>query len=346
VDIPISGAADVTAGNTVAPGLWLKKGGVNDGTTYETSSTALGNNGAKFAANVLFSDCGGNLSDSYIASVQTNRIVPVAANGTASKTDMPFPSLPLNPATVSVDLGSISANTSLPRVSDSKGTDGNYHYTLNNSANTTTATCTGKGKNKVCTQATGVIVSVAKPASGDVYIYNNIGTISSDVTLPRATDVASSDGVYRYLVSSVDSNGNSTINISNQELVNFYLQGNMTFAGSGELNHSCSGVADCSPNDFKIYGYASTGQLCLKGNTRNDGMILAPGYNLGKTGNGAWYGSLFGYSWGKIQNCGSNNGATAVTQTNNWSSLPSEFKPSSLSPKMGKFTSYKQMPVQ
>jgi len=222
------------------------------------------------------------------------------------------------------------------------GAGGNYHYTLNNSANTTVATCTGKGKNKVCTQASGVTVTVTKPTGSDVFVYNNIGAISSSVSLPRTTDVASSDGVYRYLVSSVDSNGNSTITISNQEEVKFYIQGNMNFAGSGELVHNCNGVTGCMPTDFQIFAYDSSGsgQICLKGNTQTDAFILAPDYKLGKTGNGAWNGSIFANSWGKIQNCGSNNGATAVTQTGNWSSLPSEFQPSSLSPQIGGYTAY------
>jgi hypothetical protein len=341
VDIPISGVSSAL-GADVAPGLWIKKGGVNDGTTFETSSTTLGNNGARFAANVLFSNCDNTLSDAYVSSVDSDRVKTVASTRSAAKTSLPFPSLPPNPSTNAVNLNNITASVTLPRTGDAVGAGGNYHYTLNNSANTTVATCTGKGKNKVCTQASGVTVTVTKPTGSNVFVYNNIGAISSSVSLPRTTDVASSDGVYRYLVTNIDSNGNSTITISNQEEVNFYLQGNMNFAGSGELVHNCNGVTGCLPTDFQIFAYDSSGsgQICLKGNTQTDAFILAPDYKLGKTGNGAWNGSIFANSWGKIQNCGSNNGATAVTQTGNWSSLPSEFQPSSLSPQIGGYTAY------
>jgi hypothetical protein len=348
VEVPISGDASMINTSDTAPGLWIKKGGVNDGTTFETAPTTLSNNGARFAANVLFSNCDSTLSDAYVQSVQTNRVQTVDATKTAQKTNFPFPSLPANPATNAINLNSITASLTLPRAGDTVGAKGNYHYILDNSANTTTITCTGKGRNKVCSQPSGVTVTVTKPTGADVFVYNNIGTISSNVSLPRGTDVASSDGVYRYLVNSVDVNGNTNITISNAEEVQFYLQGSMNFAGTGELVHNCDGVTDCNPKDFQIFAYDSSGagQICLKGNTRTDGFILAPDYKLGKTGNGAWYGSLFANSWGKIQNCGSNNGATAVIQTANWANIPSDFRPASFSPTIGNFMSYKQQPVE
>ena len=348
VEVPISGTTSVIDTSSTAPGLWLKKGGVNDGTAFETSTTTLSNNGARFAANVLFSNCDNTLSDDYVQSVQVNRVQTVDATKTAQKTNFPFPNLPANPATSAINLNSIASSITLPRAGDAVGAKGNYHYILDNSANTTTITCTGRGRNKVCSQPSGVTVTVTKPTGADVWVYNNIGTISANVSLPRATDVASSDGVYRYLVNSVDANGNTTITVSNTEDVHFYLQGSMNFAGSGELVHNCDGVTDCNPKDFQIFAYDSSGagQIRLKGNSRTDGFILAPDYKLGKTGNGAWYGSLFANSWGKIQNCGSNNGATAVTQTANWATIPSDFLPASLSPKIGNFTSYKQQPVE
>lgn len=342
VEFPVSGVSSVV-GTDAAPGLWLKKGGINNGTTFETSSSVLSANGSKFAANVLFSNCNNNLSDAYISSVAAERVKPVAPTKTAAKTSLPFPSLPLNPATNAVNLNSINASVTLPRTGDVIAEDKNYHYTLDNSANTAQTTCTGKGKNKVCTQVSGVLVKVNKPTNSEVFIYNNIGTISNNVSLPRTTDIASSDGVYRYLVTSIDSNGNSTITISNTEEVNFYLQGNMNFAGSGELVHNCNGVTGCLPTDFKIFAYdtSGTGQICLKGNTQTDAFILALDYKLGKTGNGAWNGSIFANSWGKIQNCGSNNAATAINQTDSWANIPAEFQPSSLIPQIGSYTSFK-----
>ena len=190
VDIPISGVSSAL-GADVAPGLWIKKGGVNDGTDFETSSTTLSNNGARFAANVLFSNCDNTLSDAYVRSVDTDRVKTVASTRSAAKTSLPLPSLPPNPSTNAVNLNNITASVTLPRTGDAVGAGSNYHYTLNNSANTTAASCTGKGKNKVCTQASGVTVTVTKPTGSNVFVYNNIGAISSSISLPRPTDVAS-----------------------------------------------------------------------------------------------------------------------------------------------------------
>ena len=245
VDIPISGVLSAL-GADVAPGLWIKKGGVNDGTTFETSSTVSTLNGnslsssAKFSANVLFSNCDNTLSDAYVRNVETERIDPVASTMSAAKTNLPFPSLPPNPSTNAVNLNNITASVTLPRAGDAVGAGGNYHYILDTSLNTPTTTCTGKGKSKVCTTSpSGVSVTINKPSSQNVFVYNNLGSITSGTTnLPRSTDVASSDGVYRYFINSIDpTNGNSTINVSTSEEVSLYVLGDVKFNGSGDLNH-------------------------------------------------------------------------------------------------------------
>ena len=234
VDIPISGVLSAL-GADIAPGLWIKKGGVNDGTTFETSSTVstLNGNGkslsssAKFSANVLFSNCDNTLSDAYVRNVETERIDPVASTRTAAKTSLPFPSLPPNPSANAVNLNNITASVTLPRTGDTVGAGGNYHYTLNNSDNAPTKTCTGQGKSEICTTSpSGVSVTVNKPSGKDVLVYNNLDSIdgSGTINLPRSTDVASSDGVYRYLINSIGGNsGNSTINVATSEKVNLYI---------------------------------------------------------------------------------------------------------------------------
>lgn len=360
VEVPITGSSPVSS-TDIAPGLWLKRGGINTtgSNSWETSGTPLDNSGNTFDANILFSDCSNGLSDSYVTNVQSQRLVKNLVPGaTARKTTLALPSLPPNPSSVAVNLGNIAASVTLPRISpaDTTASDGNYHYILNNSANTPITTCTGKGKNKVCTSVvSGIGVTVNKPTGSNVFVYNNLGSITSGTTsLPRSTDVASSDGVYRYLIDSIDpTNGNSTINVSTSEEVSLYVLGDVKFNGSGDLNHNCSGVTDCTPSDLKIYAYATAsatpdnGVMCLKGNARVDGLILAPAYDLGKTGNGSWYGSIFGYSWGKVGNCGSNNGTTpSVIQTATWSILPPEFQPTTFSPQVGNPTSYTQQAVQ
>lgn len=331
VDIPVNTTPPV-ASTDVVPGLWVKKGGVNDGTTYETSSTTLQNNGARFAANVAFSDCDNTLSNSYISAVQTNRVL--SPGTVAQKTALLFPSLPYRPTGTAQTISSaISLNgngltpVSVPELQS--GTMTNipvYHYIVRSSA-------------------TSSLVTTSPPSGSRIYVYNTIsGTninattnaITGTLTLPRTTDVASSDGKYRYLVQRLEFNGNNTLtlNTATNNGIVFYVGGNIGGSGNPTITVNCAsgeGAPSCS-EQFQIFAYnlntsgaanTTPGQICLKGNANISGYIVAPDYDLGKTGNGTFIGSLFGRSWGKIQNCGSANGATAVQQTATWSQIPS-----------------------
>jgi len=351
VDIPVT-VTNPGAGAGVVPGLWLKKGGVNDGTTYETSSTTLGSNGAKFEANVYFTNCNSALSDSYVSAVQTNR---VQSPGTvATKTDELFPSLPFQPtpaiATNVQSIGDVTLNGT--SVTDAPVTERPeaYYYVINND----------KGRS----------VTVSPPSSKPIYVLNRVGDNQGDIqdttTLPKAGDIQSSDGKYRYQVRNIALKGNKNLTIStsadpdttnggaNTGVV-IYLNGDLDLRGSAKADGtyestntddiavSCSGGEAACSDKLHIYGYKDNGIACLRGNATTYGYILAPDYDLGKTGNGLFIGSLFGRSWGKIQNCGSNNGAVAVKQTANWSQV-STIRPTYL-PKMGNFSAYKTQPV-
>jgi hypothetical protein len=341
----------------VVPGLWLKKGGVNDGASYETASTSLDSNGARFQANVYFSDCDNALSNTYVSAVQANR---VQSPGTvATKTDELFPSLPFQPTpaiTTNIQsIGNVTLNGT--SVTDApvteRSSENAYYYVIDN-------------KN-------GRTVTVSPPSGKQIYVLNRVGDNQGDIqdtmTLPKAGDIQSSDGKYRYQVRNVTLKGNKNLTIdSNADPdttnggantgVVIYLNGDLDLRGTpqvsagnvtypttntDDISMSCSGTeADCS-NKFHVYGYKENGTVCLRGNSTAYGYILAPDYDLGKTGNGLFIGSLFGRSWGKIQNCGSQNGAVAVKQTANWSQVAT-IRPTYL-PKMGNFSAYKTQPV-
>ena len=354
VDIPVT-VTNPGAAVGVVPGLWLKKGGVNDGTNYEDSTTSLDSNGARFQANVYFSDCDSALSSSYVSAVQTNR---VQSPGTvATKTDELFPSLPFQPtpaiATNVQSIGNVTLNgTSATNAPVTERTEA-YYYVIDNKNLRT--------------------VTVSPPAGKQIFVLNRVGDNQGDIqdtmTLPKAGDIQSSDGKYRYQVRNVALKGNKNLTIdtnadpdttnggANTGVV-IYLNGDLDLRGTPQVNAGtttypttntddismvCSGTeAGCS-DKFHIYGYKENGTVCLRGNATTYGYILAPDYDLGKTGNGLFIGSLFGRSWGKIQNCGSSNGAVAVKQTANWPQV-STIRPTYL-PKMGNFSAYKTQPV-
>ncbi|MEB3310485.1 MAG: hypothetical protein VKJ02_09645 [Snowella sp.] len=336
VEVPIKGSSPVVITDT-APGLWIKKGGINTtgagSNSWEASGTPLDPNGNEFQANVYFSNCDGVLSDSYVAAVQSERINSPAT--TATKTSLPFPSLPSAPPSSATN---VTAATTLTG-SGLTDIDDVYHYTLTKSNSS-------------------IFVTVSPPSGKQIYVYNDLGNITSDTTLPRTGDVQSSDGKYRYKVGNISGNTDVTINSSSDpdtqsganQGVSLYVTGDITLNGNAGMVHSCSSLSTdadkiACANRFQIYGYKSNGEICLKGNSDTYGYILAPDTNLGKTGNGLFTGSIIARSWGKDNNCGSNN-AIAVRQVGTWADLPPEFQPATFSPQVGNPKTYKQQAVQ
>jgi hypothetical protein len=333
VKIPITGATSPPP-NGSAPGLWLKKGGINDGTSYETPSTTLSNNGSRFAGDVHFSNCDGQLSSTYIDAVKAQRIVNNTTN-TAKATDLGFPTLPRQPGTTQ----NITSATTLNGTGQTPENNV-YHYSIQKNSPT-------------------LAVTVSPPSGTSIYVYNDLGNITgSDVTVPRNGDVQSSDGKYRYKVGDITGNSSVLVNASldpdtqsqsgASQGVIFYLTGDINLNGNNAVSNTCSSnptdpqAVACS-NKFQIYGYKTNGQICLRGNADTYAHILAPDYNLGKTGNGIFNGLMIGKSWGKIQNCGSNNGAVAVKQVGTWGDMPVELRPTNLNPQIGAINAYREI---
>jgi hypothetical protein len=185
--------------------------------------------------------------------------------------------------------------------------------------------------------------------------------LTSATTFPRPGDIATtrtingqSVQVYEYIVNNIDLNGNDEITITPGQRVVFYVQGNITGRGNRGIRHDCNGATGCKPGNLQIYAYnnrtvlgTAEPQICLKGGQRIEAFIFAPAYSLGKTGNGAFVGAAWGKNWGKIQNCGSNNGAVAVTQGVEWTDLIQNLKPDALNtlPQLGNITNWCEEPI-
>jgi len=161
--------------------------------------------------------------------------------------------------------------------------------------------------------------------------------IEPNVTLPRATDIAGSDGIYRYLVgkngsgNSIDLSGSDQITIDPTKKVILYLQGNINMAGNTKLVHT--GTA----TDFQIFGSDGAGKykhpndttaassykttsLIIGGNTSATMFIYAPEATAGINGGGNQPVSITGSVWVKAWN-GSNANQTVVAQNANWDQL-------------------------
>jgi Tfp pilus assembly protein PilX len=187
-------------------------------------------------------------------------------------------------------------------------------------------------------------------------------SLTSDMTFPRSTDepptrkrtIGSPDyvPVYEYIVTNINLSGGTNITITPGKKVIFYVQGDISSTSNGGIKHDCSlaetGVT-CEPTNFQIFAYNTSNsnnpQICLKGNSRLDAFIFAPDYLIGKTGTGEYYGGIWGKSWGKIANCGSNTSVTAVVQKGQWSSLYNDLKPADPLPKIGQVTNWREVPI-
>jgi hypothetical protein len=74
--------------------------------------------------------------------------------------------------------------------------------------------------------------------------------------------------------------------------------------------------------DFKIYGNGPVGSsICINGNRDLYAFILAPNYAIGKTGNGVFYGAIWGDSWGMDGQCSASNSQLAIKQIATWDDL-------------------------
>ncbi len=206
---------------------------------------------------------------------------------------MDFPSLPPYPA---VDTTLTSAQTPPPGHIPSSQ---NLTSTVTGTYPRTTGTPDRANSNGIYEYivASGVTFSSPTITSGQkVVFYIDLGSNQVSGTYPRSGDVPDYNGVYNYLVNSINS-----VTITAPQKVNFYLTGN-----GGEVNHDCipSTIFTCSL-DFKIYGYGTTSsipQFALNGNKCvHNAFILAPTYSLDHQGGGncgyTVLGDYIGVAW-------------------------------------------------
>jgi hypothetical protein len=151
------------------------------------------------------------------------------------------------------------------------------------------------------------------PASGTAGRYDDIATITSDMTLPRpvrpgaSADVPDANGVYHYVINSIDLNGGGktlTISPPAGRSVRLYVSGNITLSGNAAFSHTGT------PDQFAIFGTASTSQtIKLNGGvTASKVFIYAPNATVGVNGGGGpGTNSIHGAVWAKTWDGSSGN---------------------------------------
>jgi len=320
VEIPVFSQRDpIFENNNSIPGLWLAEKATDD-LTNPVGNDGTYVKGANFKSNVVMSDrCSyPERQQLYITNFITNdRKPPLKDSGyNARFVTEKFPELPAIPTNLHTDQQNLSLTSDMtfPRDVD-------------------------KGK-----ESTKKTIGYKDP--------NN-----------SANDVKPEEvKVYEYIVTNINLSGGSNITITPGKKVIFYVQGNIRSTGNGGIKHDCSSVekgVTCEPTDVQIFAYnnntpkSENPQICLTGNSRLDAFIFAPDYLIGKTGTGQYYGSIWGKSWGKIKDCGSDNSVTAVVQKGLWSSLynfdndssTDDLKPADPLPKIGQVTNWREVPI-
>ncbi|WP_206758188.1 hypothetical protein [Leptolyngbya sp. FACHB-16] len=169
-------------------------------------------------------------------------------------------------------------------------------------------------------------------------------TNTRDIVLPQNNDRATtrtlnngqSVQVYEYLINSLNIPQNGSLTITPGTRVTFYLNGSINRGGN--IIHDCTGVPNCYPTNFQIFGYGPIGStICLNGNNYIDMFVLAPNYTsgvAGSGGNGGIRGTAWIKDWSNGAGCGSNTSNITVIQTANWDlmsvmplNLPPRFSP-------------------
>lgn len=274
------------------PGAWVMSGDV-------------GNN--RIQGNVLINDCSVN-KDTMITNNVVNPSPPPSPPYTVAYTKQTFPALPR------VYCNGVSAST---------GGFSAANFTVNPSPTPSAG-------------SPDAMVTIASPM-----IINNP---TGNIVLPRAGDVATSKTtnsgatvqVYEYCINQITSSGNNTITIQNSPpaKVNIYLGGELK--GNNEIIHTClDGSGNplnngCQPADFQLFAYGQpvSGNrplMCLTGNRKIEGFILAPEYLAGVAGGGGGAGGVKGtiwvYDWSNSSSCGSNTSNIVVEQTAVWGDM-------------------------
>jgi hypothetical protein len=175
------------------------------------------------------------------------------------------------------------------------------------------------------------------------------------LTFPRTQD--GSREVYEYVVDAIDLKGNQVIIITPGAKVTFFVRGNIDIGGTAGIRHNCTGVSNCKPTDFQIYGLAQdltptnladNPYINLSGNSELDAFIFAPDYDAGVNGGSVGAvlrGSLWVNTWSKTSETSSSSQHVAILQTAQWAELPSSVQPPMDLVKLGSISSWKEESV-
>lgn len=176
-----------------------------------------------------------------------------------------------------------------------------------------------------------------------------LSAITSNLTLPRVSDVPNTNGEYIYYVSksgnnSIDLSGNNKLVITPGKKVRLYLEGNInTQGGQTKIGHSCydtnvppdgeanadaTQVAGCETTNFQIFGGTGTTSIIFGGSNTIDAFIFAPSaINSGVNGGAQIRGSIWLKEWDAA-----NGNHTVIVQTAGWNNIPTFLWPPRIAP--------------
>ncbi len=168
-----------------------------------------------------------------------------------------------------------------------------------------------------------------------------INTLPSGGTLPATGNTATtktingqSVQVYEYSATTAVT-GSYTIPAGKKVII--YADSSI----DANVDHNCTGVANCKDTDVQIFGYASSGSICLNGNQHMYAFIFAPNYSAGMKGGGN-SGGFYGSVWAKNIDtaCASNSNHVIVYQSASWDSIG--ITPKYLPPSISSATSWQR----
>ncbi|WP_239005400.1 hypothetical protein [Gloeothece citriformis] len=195
----------------------------------------------------------------------------------------------------------------------------------------------------------------------------------SDIVFPREGDVPSNaytDSetgeevlVFTYVIKSLNITNNSRKIILRNELngkrvkIIFYL----VKSARGSIVNQCSnGGIPCKPADFFLFAYGADGgltlgefdesnpQICLRINSYLNGVIVAPGYQVGlnrSPGLAQFDGFIIADTWDTSGSCGSNSGTIKLQSTLEWSDFPGDWEYQLIPPMIAGNRNWQPLPV-
>jgi hypothetical protein len=180
-------------------------------------------------------------------------------------------------------------------------------------------------------------------------------TAGTPATLPRSGDTADTNGIYHYIVESINGSGNNHTNITVGQKVYIYLKGNSDFGGQSSIDYNCIGTTGCIVQNFRVYGYnvnstnnginTTSGTICLGGGAETQAFIFGRDYNVGINGGSGtnFQGMIWAKGWLSPGTCGSASNQTVLTSAppansvSDWTALG--FSPGNLPAQVGSISS-------